>query len=112
MDKQKMPQAFQLAVRMMNGIPLDNDDSGRIAMAVNALIDVVEELMKPEERAKPAATSSLNGLAPCPFCGGSGLAIIEDIGHTLYWAKCGNCLAHGPTCYTYEDAFARWNKRA
>lgn len=64
---------------------------------------------------------------PCPFCGQSGIDVVE--GSTFRWrvvacqhcdARCGEirCTTTGPMsasereCIAYQDAVAEWNRRA
>ena len=53
-------------------------------------------------------------LLPCPFCGKSETAIIEDPPPKPQWAfvKCVRCHCAGPTCGSRATAIKRWNTRA
>lgn len=53
---------------------------------------------------------------PCPFCGGKNNKIDKlekSIGVYLYWVECRNttCASSGPTGYTPEEAWEKWNDR-
>ena len=52
-------------------------------------------------------------LLPCPFCGKSETAIIEDPPPKPQWAfvKCVRCHCAGPTCGSRATAIKRWNTR-
>jgi Lar family restriction alleviation protein len=48
---------------------------------------------------------------PCPFCGESGVIVVE--GSTFRWlvAVCGNCDAKAPEARTEQAALDSWNER-
>lgn len=52
--------------------------------------------------------------APCPFCGGTTLAMVHSEEDSEYYVGCYslNCFACGPGAPSEAEALAAWNRRA
>lgn len=53
-----------------------------------------------------------NKLKPCPFCGEKNNLTYDGLLSEIYWIRCGECCATGPTKDTMEEAIKEWNSRA
>lgn len=60
---------------------------------------------------------NIDGLKPCPFCGGEPYLQyfdgIYDYGpqEPTYCVECLDCGGEGPTCESGEEAIEAWNRR-
>ncbi|MFA5347056.1 MAG: Lar family restriction alleviation protein [Methanoregula sp.] len=51
-------------------------------------------------------------LEPCPFCGGINTAMCQGEIGKVYFVRCRDCKAEGPTAmYGVEAAVEAWNNR-
>ena len=61
--------------------------------------------------------SGVEGLKPCPFCGGAGNVLHRDLDDEsmasgFYLGLCDDCETEGPPKATHTEAVAAWNRRA
>ena len=51
-------------------------------------------------------------LKPCPFCGSSGITLMEEVAESSEWSVCcWDCDVTGPQFEDAPDAIAHWNTR-
>lgn len=75
----------------------------------------VIRVKKPCSRSHSSGVIRRTELKPCPFCGGKGVAILEDENKYLYYrymAQCQKCGANAKLGRTKEEARKAWNRRA